>query len=80
MEKGLTFGTIGEFREVLREYKGANGLTIHQKHKDKKRFMSQVQDRWCPWNIVASSHQGGLKFMIRSYVGMHTCKRKNLNR
>lgn len=80
LQESHTFRSVGELRGVLRKDRVANGFQIKQKHNNKKSFRVRCKVTGCPWKIVASTHHGGTEFVIRIFVGLHTCERISMNK
>lgn len=77
LEAAVTFVNVEKFREVLLDYKVNEGFLLYFDHNDRRKVRAKCKVSGCPWKIMASATIGCSTFMIKSYVGTHTCDWKH---
>ncbi|KAH7866421.1 hypothetical protein Vadar_020209 [Vaccinium darrowii] len=73
LEKGMIFGDVNKFREVLKEYTIQQGCKIIRDKNERGRVTCHCVALGCQWRVHASPLPDGLTYKIRSYKGEHTC-------
>nr|XP_015629558.1 uncharacterized protein LOC107280309 [Oryza sativa Japonica Group] len=72
---GMVFGTIEELRKAVSQYSITNRVAVKPDRNNKKRYEAHCAEN-CPWKLVASVDSRANCFMVKQYVGSHTCRKE----
>jgi hypothetical protein len=72
---GMKFGSVQMLRKAIIEYSIKNRVEIKMPTNDKSRIRAHC-DEGCPWYLFASEDKRVNCFVIRTYIGNHTCVKK----
>lgn len=67
-------------REATRTFYMANGFLIRYTHNNKRRYRGFCRVQICPWKMIDSAVASGSVFKVRTYVDIHYCERKYMNK
>ena len=73
LERGMLFGSVDAFREVLRDYVIQEGFEIVRTRNERTRFTALCAARGCEWYLHASTNGDDISFEIKVYNGVHSC-------
>jgi hypothetical protein len=72
---GMKFGSVQMLRKAITEYSIKNRVEIKMPTNDKSRIRAHC-DEGCPWYLFASEDKRVNYFVIKTYIGNHTCVKK----
>ncbi|KAK4390267.1 hypothetical protein Sango_2090000 [Sesamum angolense] len=80
LEKGMLFSSVDTFRLALREYAIREGFKVIRDKNEKERVTAHCDGKGCKWRMHASVAPDGISFIIKTYIGKHTCVRVDKNK
>ena len=72
---GMKFPTAADLRRAIREYAIQNRVAIKYAKNDKQRIRAHCSDD-CPWYLFAAPDSRTTSFVVKTYVGDHTCSKE----
>jgi len=72
---GMKFDSVEMLRKAITEYSIKNRVEIKMPKNDRTRIKAHC-DEECPWYLYASEDKRVDYFVIKTYVGTHTCQKK----
>lgn len=72
---GMKFLTATDLRRAIQEYTVQNRVQIKYVKNDKQRIRAHCSDD-CPWYLFAAPDSRTTSFVVKTYVGDHTCSKE----
>ena len=72
---GMVFLTVGELRGAIQEYIVKQRVHVHYKKNDLQRIRACCSDD-CPWFLYAAPDSRTSAWVVKKYVGEHTCSKE----
>ena len=72
---GMKFDSVEVLRKAITEYSIKNRVEIKMPKNNRTRIRAHC-DEQCPWYLFASFDRRVNCFLIKTYVGNHTCQKK----
>ena len=78
--KGLTFGSLLEFKVWIKDFSIKHHRPYTVGHSDlKKRYTVKCEEDRCPWIVRVRPLKGGSAWHITSCVSTHMCRGKKID-
>lgn len=72
---GMVFPTAVDLRKAIQEYSIQNRVAIKYAKNDKQRIRAHCDEN-CPWYLFAAPDSRNQSFVVKTYVGTHTCSKE----
>ena len=72
---GQIFCNVEQLRQAVTQYAVKNRAQIIKKRNNKKRYEAFCEADGCPWRIVAVKDNRTMTFLVKIFVGEHTCEK-----
>jgi hypothetical protein len=69
---GMVFMSVSELRVAIQEYIVQQRVGVHYVKNDLQRVRCHCEDK-CPWFLYAAHDSRKGAFVVKKYVGKHTC-------
>ncbi|KAK3001844.1 hypothetical protein RJ639_020588 [Escallonia herrerae] len=76
---GMKFGSVEDLKKAIRQHAILNGKDILFKRSERYRVRAYCKPP-CEWMIYGALIKGELTCQVKTFVGKHTCGRKNKNK